>query len=83
MQAPAQPEAAIRDILSVEAVAALAIAALVAAAIALLVGSLTRRLLLAVEGERFHTQPLAKSDRQGGAARHVHPQPAGARLPRS
>ena len=60
MQAPAQPEAALRDIISVEAVAALALAALVAAAIALLVGSLVRRLLLAVEGERFHTQPFAK-----------------------
>ena len=61
MQAPAQSEAALHDIIGVEAVAALAIAALVAAAIALLVGSLTRRLLLAIEGDRFHTQPIAKT----------------------
>ena len=30
-------------------------------AIALLVGSLTRRLLLTIEGERFHTQPIANA----------------------
>lgn len=61
MQAPAQQEAALHDVISVEALAALAIAALVASAIALLVGSLTRRLLVAIEGERFHTQPIAKT----------------------
>lgn len=46
---------------NVEAFAALSIAALAAAAIALLVGSLTRRLLLAIEGNRFHTQPIANA----------------------
>ena len=61
MQAPAQPPAAIHDIISVEALAALAIAALIASAIALLVGSLTRRLLLTIEGDRFHTQPIARA----------------------
>src|SRR5262245_28475636 len=62
MQAPAQQEAAaLHDIVSIEALAALAIAALLASAIALLVGSLTRRLLLAIEGERFHTQPIART----------------------
>ena len=61
MQAPTPQAAALRDIISVEALAALAIAALIASAIALLVGSLTRRLLLAIEGERFHTQPYART----------------------
>ena len=61
MQAPAQQPAAIHDIISVEALAALALAALVAAAIALVVGALTRRLLLTIEGERFHTQPIAQA----------------------
>ena len=60
MQAPAQP-AVPPPFPSLEAAAALAIAALVAAAIALLVGSLTRRLLLRIEGERFHTQPIANA----------------------
>ncbi len=61
MQAPAQPTA-LPAFLSVEAAAALAIAALIAAAIALAGGrSLTRRLLLAIEGERFHTQPIANA----------------------
>jgi small-conductance mechanosensitive channel len=61
MQAPAQPEAALHEIISVEALAALAIAALVASAISLVVGSLTRRLLVAIEGDRFHTQPIAQA----------------------
>ena len=61
MQTPAPQSAAIHDIISVEALAALAIAALIAAAISLLVGSLTRRLLLTIEGERFHTQPFARA----------------------
>lgn len=61
MQAPTQPEAALHDMISVEALAALAIAALVAVAIALVVGSLTRRLLVAIEGDRFHAQPIAKT----------------------
>ena len=58
-QGLAQQEQALHDLVSVEAVAALAIAAVAAAAISLLIGSLTRRLLLAIEGERFHTQPIA------------------------
>lgn len=52
------PASALPAIVSLEAVAALAIASLIASAIALLVGSLTRRLLLGIEGERFHTQPF-------------------------
>ena len=60
MQAPAQtPE--LPAILSVEAVAALAIAALIAVAIALAIGALTRRLLRRIEGERFHTQLIANT----------------------
>lgn len=58
MQQPA-PAPALPAIFSLEAVAALAIAALIAFAIALTVGALTRRLLLSIEGERFHTQPFA------------------------
>jgi moderate conductance mechanosensitive channel len=58
MQAPAQPQA-LPAIFTLEAAAALAVAALIASAIALVVGSLTRRLLLSIEGERFHTQPFA------------------------
>jgi moderate conductance mechanosensitive channel len=61
MQAPAPPPDTLSDVISLEAVAALAIAALVAAAISLLVGSLTRRLLLKIEGERFHTQPITNA----------------------
>ena len=61
MQAPAPTPNSLPDIVSLEAAAAIAIAALVAAAIALLVGSLTRRLLLKIEGERFHTQPIANA----------------------
>lgn len=60
MQAPAQPDA-LPAFFSLEAAAALAVAALVATAIALLVGSLTRRLLLSIEGERFQTQPIANA----------------------
>ena len=60
MQAPATPDP-LPAIFSLEAAAAIAVAALIASAIALLVGSLTRRLLLAIEGERFHTQPIAKA----------------------
>ena len=60
MQAPAQPTA-LPAIFTLEAVAALAVAALIASAIALLVGSLTRKLLLSVEGDRFHTQPIASA----------------------
>jgi small conductance mechanosensitive channel len=59
MQAPAAPPDTLPNIVSLEAAAAIAIAALLAAAIALLVGSLTRRLLLRIEGERFQTQPIA------------------------
>lgn len=60
MQAPAQPEP-FPAIFSIEAVAAIAVAAMIALAIALLVGSLTRRLLLRIEGERFQTQPIANA----------------------
>ena len=60
MQAPAQPTA-LPAFFTLEAAAAIAVAALIASAIALLVGSLTRRLLLSVEGERFHTQPIASA----------------------
>jgi len=55
-QLPALPA-----IFSLEAAAALAVALLIASAIALLVGSLTRRLLLSIEGDRFHTQPIANA----------------------
>jgi small-conductance mechanosensitive channel len=58
--APAQSPS-LPAIFSVEAVAAIAVAAVVASAIALVVGSLTRRLLLSIEGERFHTQPIANT----------------------
>ena len=60
MQAPT-PLEALPAIFSLEAAAAIAVAALIATAIALLVGSLTRRLLLSIEGERFHTQPFANA----------------------
>jgi small conductance mechanosensitive channel len=60
MQTPDQPEA-LRQIVSLEALAALSLAALVALAIALLVGNLTRRVLRAIEGERFHTQVIANA----------------------
>ena len=60
MQTPAQPEA-LHPIISVEAFAALSLAALAALAIALLVGKLTRRVLKAIEGERFHTQVFANA----------------------
>ncbi len=59
MQATTPP--ALPAFISLEALAALALAALAAAAIALLVGSLTRRLLRSIEGERFHTQPIANA----------------------
>ena len=61
MQPPAPQSAAIHDIISVEALAALAIAAVAAAAIAMVVGSLTRRLLHTIEGDRFNTQPIARA----------------------
>ena len=48
MQAPAAQVTPLPDIISLQAAAALAIAAIVASAIALLAGSLTRRLLLAI-----------------------------------
>ncbi len=60
MQTPAQPEA-LQPIISFEAFAALALAALVAMSIALLVGKLTRRLLRAIEGDRFQTQAIANA----------------------
>jgi small conductance mechanosensitive channel len=57
---PAQPEAW-HPVFGVEAFAAFAIAALAAVAIALLVGQLTRRMLRAIEGERFQTQSIANA----------------------
>jgi small conductance mechanosensitive channel len=60
MQAPALP-GPLPQIVSVEAIAALSIAALIAAAMALAVGGLTRRLLRRIEGERFHTQPITNT----------------------
>ena len=60
MQTPAPP-AALHPIFSLEAFAALALAALIAMSIALLVGTLTRRLLRAIEGDRFHTQAIANA----------------------
>jgi small-conductance mechanosensitive channel len=59
MQATTPPD--VSAMLRVEALAALALVALAASAIALLAGSLTRRLLLSIEGERFHTQPIANA----------------------
>lgn len=56
----AQPEA-LHPVFSLEAFAALAVAALVAMAIALFVGTLTRRLLRAIEGDRFQTQAIANA----------------------
>jgi small conductance mechanosensitive channel len=58
LPAPAKAEAA-SAVFHIEAVAAIALAGLAAAAIAMLVGSLTRRLLRAIEGERVQTQPIA------------------------
>jgi small-conductance mechanosensitive channel len=60
MQTPAQTEA-LQPIISLEAFVALSLAAVAALAIALLVGRLTRRLLKAIEGERFHTQTIANA----------------------
>ncbi|HEX8028363.1 MAG TPA: mechanosensitive ion channel family protein [Vicinamibacterales bacterium] len=61
MQQPATPDpAALPSFLTLEAAAAVAIVALIALAVALLAGSLVRRLLLSIEGERFHTQPIAR-----------------------
>src|SRR5688500_3646131 len=59
MQTPAAEP--LEPIISLEAFAALALAALAALAIAMLVGRLTRRLLRAIEGERFHTQAIANT----------------------
>lgn len=44
---------------SLEVLLALSMAALVATAFAILAGALTRRLLLSIEGERFHTRSIA------------------------
>src|SRR5690349_16753480 len=59
MQAPAQTDP-LPVIFSLEAAAA-SVAALLALAAALLVGSLTRRLLATIEGERIQTQPIANA----------------------
>jgi moderate conductance mechanosensitive channel len=61
MQPPAQQQQALNAIVSVEAVAALALAVVAATAAALLAGSLTRRLLISIEGERFHSHALANT----------------------
>lgn len=58
---PAAPAAAVNAAFSIEAVAALLLATLAALAAGLLAGALTRRLLIAIEGERFHNQQLAKT----------------------
>ena len=64
-------------------VAALALAALVAVAIALLVGSLIAPPAARDRGRALpHAADRARHG-QGGSARHVRPEPAGARLPRS
>jgi small-conductance mechanosensitive channel len=60
MQPPATAEA-FQAAFRLEAIAAISLAMLAAAAIALSIGSLTRRLLLSIEGERFHTQPIANA----------------------
>ena len=54
---PAQATAA--PSLNLEAVAAILLAAAAALATSLLIGTLTRRLLVAIEGERFHTSTVA------------------------
>jgi len=59
MQAPAQP-GGLPSFVSLEAAAAVAIVLLIAFALALLAGSLIRRLLHSIEGDRFHTQPIAR-----------------------
>ena len=59
MQTPAAEP--LQPLISLEAFVALALAALVALAIAMLVGRLTRRLLRAIEGDRFHTQAIANA----------------------
>ena len=57
MQPPAQP--ALNPIVSLEAVAALAMTALAAMAVALAVGALTRRVLNRIEGERYQSHAVA------------------------
>jgi moderate conductance mechanosensitive channel len=60
MQAPAQP-AELPSYVSLEAAAAIAVVTLIAVGLGLLAGSLVRRLLLTIEGDRFHTQPIART----------------------
>ena len=60
MQVPVQPQALPPNI-NLKALVALALAGLVALAFALLVGALTRRLLRAIEGDRFHTRDFANA----------------------
>ncbi len=60
MQTAAQPEA-LQPFISFDAFVALSLAALAAGAIALLVGRLTRRLLKAIEGDRFQTRTYANA----------------------
>jgi len=61
MQPTAAPPAAINTAFSVEAAAAVLLAILAALAAGLLAGALTRRLLIAIEGDKFHNQHLAKA----------------------
>ena len=58
MQTPATPQG-LNPIVSLEAAAALSLAALAALALALTIGALTRRLLHRIEGVRFHTKHIA------------------------
>lgn len=60
MQAP-ESAPAVPSFVSLEAVAALAMAVLLALAIAIVVGTLTRRLLKAIEGDRFQTHAIANA----------------------
>ena len=57
----AAPAAAALPTNSLEIILALALVFVAAATTAILVGGLVRRLLLSIEGDRFHTQPVAKA----------------------
>src|SRR5215204_2591877 len=60
MQSPDQTDG-LPSFVSLEAAAAVAVVALIALALGMLAGSLVRRLLLSIEGDRFHTQPIART----------------------
>ncbi|MEO7158335.1 MAG: mechanosensitive ion channel family protein [Vicinamibacterales bacterium] len=59
MQEPGPPRG-LPSYVSLEAAAAVAIVALIAVSLAMLAGSLVRRLLHSIEGDRFHTQAIAR-----------------------